>query len=163
MQLLISDANIFIDLESGSLIQKFFTLPYKFMVPDVLYYEELEDQHSNLLILGLQIGELTSESTLYAYNLAQEERNVSANDCLALALAMQEKVPLLTGDRALRNAAENNTIIVMGTIWVVEQMIRHQILTISEARISFDAMEHNGRRLPWGVISAKLKALEEEL
>lgn len=62
MQLLISDTNILIDMEEGELLTLFFDLPYKFCVPDVLYYEELEHQHSHLRDLGLGLKELSAES-----------------------------------------------------------------------------------------------------
>lgn len=44
MQLLISDANILIDLEEGEILDIFFQLPYQFSVPDILFFEELEDR-----------------------------------------------------------------------------------------------------------------------
>ncbi|WP_226970170.1 PIN domain-containing protein [Vibrio navarrensis] len=56
MYLLISDANILIDLEEGQLLGVFFNLPYQFKVPDVLFHEELSDQHGYLLELGLLLG-----------------------------------------------------------------------------------------------------------
>ena len=42
MLLLISDANILMDVEVGDLVAPMFSLGYPFAVPDVLYYEELE-------------------------------------------------------------------------------------------------------------------------
>lgn len=48
MQLLISDANILIDLEEGQLIELMFQLPYQFSIPDVLFEEELEEEHQHL-------------------------------------------------------------------------------------------------------------------
>lgn len=38
MQLLISDANILIDLEEGELLNELFQLPYQFKVPDILFF-----------------------------------------------------------------------------------------------------------------------------
>ena len=45
MQLLISDANIFIDLLDGDILEPLFKLPFEFLTPDILYYEELEELH----------------------------------------------------------------------------------------------------------------------
>ncbi|UVL90130.1 hypothetical protein [Pseudomonas sichuanensis] len=59
MQLLISDANILIDLEEGELLAQLFTLPYQFTVPDILYFDELEAQHAHLLPMGLELAELS--------------------------------------------------------------------------------------------------------
>lgn len=53
MQLLISDANILIDLEEGELLGLLFQLPYQFSVPDILFAEELEAQHAHLPGMGL--------------------------------------------------------------------------------------------------------------
>ncbi len=58
MLLLISDANILIDIEIGGLIAPMFRLEYQFAVPDILFYEELDGQHAHLLDMGLQPKEL---------------------------------------------------------------------------------------------------------
>lgn len=54
MLLLISDANILMDVEVGDLVAPMFSLGYQFAVPDVLYFDELEEQHAHLLDMGLQ-------------------------------------------------------------------------------------------------------------
>jgi hypothetical protein len=41
--LLISDANILMDIEVGDLVAPMFSLGYQFVVPDALYYEGLEE------------------------------------------------------------------------------------------------------------------------
>lgn len=149
MQLLISDTNILIDLEEGGLLEVLFQLPYRFGVPDILFYEELESQHAHLLGMGLIVNELTSDSMLYALELSGRVNGPSRNDCFALALARQEQCPLLSGDRALRNLASQEAVIVMGTIWLVEQMIHQNIITIQQAQDAYELMKANGRRLPW--------------
>ncbi len=55
MQLLISDANILIDMEEGELISHFFQLPYDIAIPEILYHEEINELHSHLLSMGLNI------------------------------------------------------------------------------------------------------------
>ena len=52
--LLISDANILIDMEVGGLLEAIFRLDETFAVPDVLYSEELEEHHANLLNRRMQ-------------------------------------------------------------------------------------------------------------
>lgn len=149
MQLLISDANILIDLKEGRLLEAVFRLPYRFAVPDILFYEELEEQHTHLLGMGLMINELTSDSMLYALELSTRVTGPSRNDCFALALARQEQCPLLSGDRALRTLASQEAVVVMGTIWLVEQMVQQKIITIQVAKDAYESMRVNGRRLPW--------------
>jgi rRNA-processing protein FCF1 len=161
MQLLISDANILIDLEEGELLITFFQLPYQFCIPDILFYEELEEQHAHLLDLGLCIGELNIDSMLYAESLINKAAGPSSNDCFALALSKQEKCPLLTGDRALKKLAEKESVIVMGTIWVVEQLVTHSIISKTDAEKSYAKMKQNGRRLPWDLALQQLNELPD--
>lgn len=159
MLLLVSDANILIDIEEGELLDVLFHLPYQFVTPDILYYEELEDQHGHLLELGLQPLELSPDSMRYAGDLVARYRGPSTNDCFALALANQEQCPLLTGDQALRNAAEEEQLEVMGTLWLVEELVRQGVISVDRAHQSYDAMKTAGRRLPWKVAKSRLASL----
>ncbi|MBD3634962.1 MAG: DUF3368 domain-containing protein [Methylophaga sp.] len=160
MLLLISDANILIDLEEGQLIEMLFELPYQFSIPDILFAEELEQQHEYLLELGLTTQELTSQSMMQAVTLTQQYTNPSRNDCFALALAQQENCPLVTGDKALRAAAATEGVVVKGTLWIIEQMVRQGLITTAEARDAYQNMKAANRRLPWDIAEATLRDIE---
>lgn len=163
MQLLVSDANILIDLEEGDLLTTFFELPYEFTIPDILFFEELEEQHAHLIDMGLTTKELSGSSMSYVFTLIERARGPSRNDCFALALAKQENCPLLSGDRDLRQLAEEEFIPVRGTIWVIGKMIENSLITIDQARTSYDLMKDAGRRLPWRIAENKLVELAQEL
>lgn len=160
MIVLISDANIIIDMQEGGLIGLLFSLPHCFKIPDILYYDELDEQHSSLVDDGLVLSELTSPSMNYALHLSEVANGPSRNDCFALALAKQEQCPLLTGDRALRELAAQENVEVKGSIWVVEEMIHNNILTVEQARQSYQTMESAGRRLPWQTAYRRLDELD---
>ncbi len=149
MQVLISDANILIDLEDGLLLDQMFSLPFVFKIPDILFVEELEENHSHLLALGLQLGELSEETMPYAFDLTQQYTQPSRNDCFALALAKQDNCPLLTGDKNLRKAAEEQEVEVRGTLWLVESLVVHEIITKEQAHEAYERMKQCQRRLPW--------------
>ncbi|MCZ4337883.1 PIN domain-containing protein [Shewanella colwelliana] len=156
-QLLISDANILIDMEEGGLLEAMFQLPFDFATPDILFFEELEEEHAHLPNLGLALKEVSSESMMYAMQLTGTYTQASRNDCFALALAKQEQCPLLTGDMALRKAAEKEAAIVKGTIWLVTQLVVHQKINIEQARDAYNQMKANGRRLPWAIAEQELQ------
>ncbi|WP_054113015.1 PIN domain-containing protein [Marinagarivorans algicola] len=156
-QLLISDANILIDMEEGGLLEAMFQLPFDFATPDILFFEELEEEHAHLPGLGLALKEVSSESMMYAMQLTGTYTQASRNDCFALALAKQEQCPLLTGDMALRKAAEKEAAIVKGTIWLVTQLVVHQKINIEQARDAYNQMQANGRRLPWAIAEQELE------
>jgi predicted nucleic acid-binding protein len=148
----ISDANILIDVEVGGLQAPMFSLGYQFAVPDVLYWEELADQHAHWLGLGLQIQSLPAEGVARVQALSQKHKRPSRNDLFALALAEHAQCPLLTGDAALRSAAETERIEVKGTVWLVTEMLRKQCITPIVARAAFERMREGGRRLPWDAV-----------
>ncbi|MCR9675005.1 DUF3368 domain-containing protein [Vibrio alginolyticus] len=159
-QLLISDANILIDMEEGGLLEVMFQLPFDFATPDILFFEELEEEHAHLPDLGLALKEVSSESMMYAMQLTGTYTQASRNDCFALALAKQEQCPLLTGDMALRKAAEKEAAIVKGTIWLVSQLVVHQKINTEQAREAYRQMQDSGRRLPWTIAEKALVELE---
>lgn len=158
MQLLISDSNIFIDMEVSNLIKKMFELPYQFAVPDILYEEELKEDHENLLDYGLIMKIVSEESILYLEESLSQYSKIGFYDKLALATAKQESCPLVTGDGALRIAGKDEAIVVLGTVWLMDELIIHSLISIEEAREAYALMKDNGRRLPWKTIEDKLSA-----
>ena len=154
--LMISDANVLIDLEEGELIEQLFKLPYDIHCPDTLFYEELEEQHHSLLDLGLQLMVLDGITVLEANRLILQYSKVSNNECFALALAKSANCPLLSGDQALRKAADAEAVEVYGTIWIVERLIQRNIIDLFQAEAAFIRMKDSKRRLPWKVFAKTL-------
>jgi len=148
-------------MEVSDLTEKMFQLPYRFAVPDILYAMELEEEHPDLTDMGLEIKILSSETVKYAETIVPKYQKASLNDLLALALAKQEKCPLVTGDQALRKAGTAEAVVILGTIWIVEEMVRHKIIDISEASRAFEKMKENERRLPWDVVKIKLCEMQD--
>lgn len=159
-QLLVSDANIIIDLDVGNLLERFFRLPYQFITPDILFEQELKVQHSNLLDLGLCLCSLNEESMTYAFELKQKHKPTSLNDIFCLSLAKQEKCSLLTGDKALKEVAKLELIQTNGTIWVLKQLVLLNIIDRQDALNSLELMKSNGRRLPWEQAKELIQSLE---
>ena len=81
-------------------------------------------------------------------------------DHSALALAMQEKCPLLSGDKDLRVAAKSEGVEIHGTVWIIEELLNHKLLKQVQARNSFDSMKAKGSRLPWADVEKLLNKWE---
>jgi len=162
-KLLISDANIIIDMVAGELVEAMFSLPYEFGTPDILYVEELEEQHSDMIDAGLQLYELSPAyiDRTIEYLQLDIARRVSANDCMALALAQQEQCCLLTGDARLRQLATTQGVTVRGTLWLVEAMLSEGQISVCEAQIAYQKMKHDGSRLPTEEIKNQLSRFNQ--
>jgi len=159
MQVLISDANVLIDMETGGLLELMFRLPFQFKVSDLLYADELSQQHSHLLSLGLVQAELAPEGMLDAMRMVQAYAGPSRYDCFSLALAKQESCPLLTGDADLRKAAAEEDVTVKGTIWIVEQLVELNLIDTQQAQMAYEQMQAAGSRLPWSDAFSRLQKL----
>jgi len=159
-KLLISDANIIIDVIAGGLVDDLFQLDYTFGTPDILFEKELKDQHPEIISAGLQVLELNAETVAYASSVfnADVTDRVSLMDCVALALARQENCTLLTGDARLRKHAETESIEVKGTLWIVQQLLDNKLIDTDKAEDAYQKMRNDGSRLPEKEITKQLKA-----
>jgi predicted nucleic acid-binding protein len=160
MLLLISDANILIDMDTGGLLAPTFNMEYRFAVPDVLYHDELMEQHAGLLDMGLEAMTMDGDLVARVGQLAQRYRRPGRNDLFALALAAHQECPLLTGDKDLRAAAEAEAVEVRGTLWLVTEMVRSAKISTQVARAAYQRMRDSGRRLPWDQAGQMLADLD---
>ncbi len=160
MQVLVSDANILIDIEIGGLTIPMFSLNYQFITPDVLYYEELEEQHSHLIEMGLIIKEMNSELVLKVENLSKKYKGPSRNDIFSLVLACDEQCTLLSGDKALKNAAIKESVDCKGTVWTLQELLSKKKITPQIARIAIEKMKENQSRLPWDEVEKVISLFE---
>lgn len=163
MLLLISDANILIDVEAAELLETLFKLPYQFAIPDILYVEEIEPGTPGLEQLGLNVLEVQPDFVSYALSLVDMYgRKPSHNDYLALALAKQQDAALLTGDHNLKIVAQKESVQVMGTIWLLVAMVKHGLLSVKKALEALKKMKQRSRRLPWAEAEQLLLSLNKK-
>lgn len=162
MALIISDANIFIDLECAELTARMFRLNAEFAVPDLLYRDELSRHHPELPGYGLQIRHLEPELIARAEACRARYRRLSIYDAFALTLANHESAPLLTGDGLLRSAADSEGIQVYGTLWLMERMLAERLLNIAEMEAAYRAMIDAQRRLPEQEIRRQIRRLKQD-
>lgn len=154
--LLISDASVLIDVELAGLSQAMFQLAHEFAVPDVLFEEELRDQHEALLALGLQLRPMPATVIETSVRLRHRYRHPSQNDLFAVALAIHEKCDLLSGDRRLVEAARELGLNAHGTLWVIEELFAAGSIDVPQAHACYSAMRQGGSRLPWPEIELQL-------
>jgi len=126
MQIIINDSSALIDLAKTRLLESLLRLPCRFVIPDVLYADELITLHhyrrEQLLDIGFVLGELDGPQIGKASEYSQRYPNLTLNDCFALVMA--ETTPdavLLTGDQRLRRVAEQQGVAVHGILWILDQ------------------------------------------
>jgi predicted nucleic acid-binding protein len=135
-QLLISDANILIDMDVAGLLDRMFALPFEFMTPDSLFEEELRDFHESLIEKGLRLESLAPELIERVGYLSKSHKGVSNHDLTALVLAEEKETPLLTGDRKLRQVCKDEGVVVYGTLWLINELFLAGLITVEDAEIA---------------------------
>lgn len=168
MRVVISDSSVLIDLAKIRLIETTLALPYEFVIPDVIFADELIDlkhyQREQLIKLGFKIGSLTGEqvSTVYQYGLSYKP--LAINDCFALVLAESiEQAILLTGDSNLRKTAQRHRVETHGIIWLCEQMRERLTVENKALLVALETLRDDPRtRIPKRELNRLIDQLKVE-
>ncbi len=156
------DTSLLIDLHVGKIIVKLFELPYSFIAPDVIVAELQTIDNKMLLKLGLQESELSGQQVLKVWQLREQYKHPSVNDLFALITAQSINAILLTGDGNLRRAAELEGVPIHGTLWVLDEMVRLEIISLAQATEALNLMREKGSRLPQTECDKRLKNWQNE-
>ena len=164
MDVFVSDTSVVIDLERAEIIEHVFALPYRFIVPDALYEQELRDYGGERLIAkGLQVRTLTGAQVQEAQRLRTLERRISIHDSYALSLAKAEAAILLAGDAAMRRLAEAEGVRCHGVLWVFDQIEDRKVVADAIIREGLTRLAAHPRcRLPHQEVNLRLSRLSVE-
>lgn len=126
-KIVVSDASAILDLARVRLIEATLALSFEFVIPDVIFNQELLDLGSytptDLVRLGFAIGTLDGDGVRTAVtHFGRHASRLSLNDCMALAYAEVNGCILMTGDGPLRAVAERMKIEVHGVLWAASLM-----------------------------------------
>src|SRR3972149_10019446 len=94
---LVTDTNIWIDLDNGGILVEVFRLPYQFLIPDFAIPELIRPRWETLEVLGLEAQELPGGQGVELFQLRQTYGNLSIVHLAAFLLAKLLGATLLTG------------------------------------------------------------------
>jgi predicted nucleic acid-binding protein len=165
MELISSDTNVWIDF---SVIQRTgipFRLPYTYIMNTDAIEDELLSPaglRGELLSCGLVGVELEIEEFELAESLGSKYIKLSIYDRIALSIAKVRNITLLTGDGALRKAAVAESVAVIGTIGILDQLYAGSFIDESEYEFCLlELQRHNGQevRLSKAEIATRLQKI----
>ena len=166
VQILVSDSSVLIELSRRELLDRIFQLPFGFIVPDLLFEEELIDlgrySRQDLVRFGLRVEALEPNGVAVAIGYQAQRPALSLVDCFALALAHHRGYPLLTEDRRMRNCARDEGITHYDVLWLVDQLHRAAILANPQVLTALEAMLADPRSpVPKQELARRLRSLAE--
>ncbi len=146
--ILVTDTNIWIDLDNGEILVEVFHLPYSFVVPDFATTELAKPPWDVLEAMGLTAKELDSERVLELSKLRSIHGSLSITDLSAFLLAKMLSATLVTGERRLSELARANGLPVHGILWLLDEMVHFQVIAPRQAADALRRMLDHGSRLP---------------
>ncbi len=146
--LYVADTNVLIDVSNGGVVTHFHTLLMSVCAPNVIVAEAKGGVGPAFLSHGMREFELSIDDMLEAQRLRRKRPKVSFNDMCAYVVARNTRAILLTGDKCLRTFAEEQRVKVHGVLWVLDELVRLELLAKIEAAKALQSMIDHGSRLP---------------
>lgn len=165
MQFISSDTSVWIDFSTINKTELPFRLPYTYIMNKDAVEEEVLSPPglgAELISYGLVPVEITIEEFFLAQRYGTIYNRLSRHDRIALAIAKSRKIILLTGDGALRKAAVQEEVTIMGTLGILDQLWEKGLINAAELRSCLEELStHNGGiiRLPRAEIEHRLALL----
>lgn len=136
------------------MLDAFLGLPYEILIPNTLFADELlkftSAQKRTMVDGGLKVVDVPGSGVLRARDIVRENPQLSTNDGFAFVVAeSHDGCILVTGDRHLRQLAEQHKIEVHGVLWIVDELHRHSILAAEALAAALRSLEQDDSvRLP---------------
>ncbi len=153
----ISDTNIWIDFRNAGLLDALFDLPFQLCSTDFVLSELGDSDQQALLELGLTVHGLDESATFRLLGLMAAHNNSSLADVSCYLLAQDTGHPLLTGDGRLRKQALQDGLQVFGALWLLDQLVAHQVTQPATAAQGLQRMLDRGARLPGTECQVRLR------
>ena len=165
MNLIITDSSVFFDIIKIQALPEFFALDFEICTTDFVKGEILESEQRDEIEIFIRSHQLT------VFELSEKEIEEIENfktkrffktliDKTVLWKAKQLKCPLLTGDAKLRSEAIEQGVIVHGSLWVIQIMVKSQVITANAGIEFLEKLKISNDRLPLEEIEKQIKKLK---
>ena len=155
------DTNIFVDLDNGGVGNHLFELEYQFSSTDLALYEATSIDEQTRCHPNLSVRSFSAEEMKALFQMRSRIPTLSVADISLLYVCIEEKVPLLTGDAALRKYAESEGVEVHGLLWVLDEFVASGVLRAGIAAGLLERICNFGSFLPVDECNKRLKKWRE--
>lgn len=148
--LLISDANIFIDLDKIGLLSICAKLSHQIVTTDFVYNELYKDQRK--VLDDLNIKQLTFEGDeiidFYTKYSILGNVGISPQNYSLIYKAKKIKGSIVTGDKALRNYIKKENLDVFGIFFIFDEILNEELLPLDVWKTKLEELKNLNDRLP---------------
>ena len=162
MKLIITDTNIFFDIISIGALPEFFRLDFEICTTVFVINEILESDQREQIDVFIRANQITvidfSSEEIDAIQEFETKRVFKGiTDKSVLWKSHQLRCPLLTGDKKLRNEAEDHGVEVHGSIWVITTLVEKDLITKSKAIELLEMLKTVNTSLPYDEIDKLIR------
>jgi rRNA-processing protein FCF1 len=157
--LLISDANIFIDLHKMDLLKHFDMLNFSIATSDFVYHELNSEQRSIIDRLCITIYEMDSDEleAFYKEFIQLDLRKISYQDYSIFYFAKRDGGEVLSNDKQLRIFAKKRSIPVKGLFYILDTMVSQGIVSKDLMVEKLQQLKKINKRIPLHEIEVRIK------
>lgn len=146
-QACVIDSSVILDFYEVKTLNQLLGFPYRLITLDLMVYDletptPVEISHAGIISVE------TPVEIMLAMTELSEKHKISTFDAALLHYARTTNSILLSGDKALRKAAQKEKTTVKGTLWVLEVLVGKGALKSDQATLILERMFLLGRRLP---------------
>jgi predicted nucleic acid-binding protein len=165
MKLLITDTNVFIDIIRLDKINEFLELSQEIHTTQFVINELKPNQKEALSIFEnnkLIIKSFEADEVLEIFKMKVTRNNVSKRiaDRSVLYYATNREGILISGDKNLKKEAQEKGLEVHGTIWIISEMFRQNILGLTNTISTLEELKEINPFLPIEEINLIIKEIK---
>lgn len=161
-KLIITDTNVFFDIMSIEILPDFFRLDFEicttdFVINEIIRIDQAEQVQTFIRSKKLIVYKFTPQEVEEVINLKTKRNLRRITDKSVLWKALQLKCRLLTGDKNLKNEAEEQGLQVNGSLWVIKTLVENNIVTSITAAELLEKLKTVNESLPKDEIEKMIK------
>lgn len=167
MTILITDTNVFFDLLNCNALEGLFFIGYNVQTTDLVINEikrpeQKEQVDFFVRVNKLQVIEFSGDGMAKLLTLKTKRVFRRITDKSVLYVAIENKSLLLTGDKSLKDEAEERGIKVHGSIWAIKKMYEAGFYSASDAITRLSNLIKCNDRLPKEKIDELIKTIKAD-
>jgi predicted nucleic acid-binding protein len=165
MKLIITDTNVLFDVIKIGALPEFFSLDYD-ICTTVFVIEEIKPSGQRELVdtfiraKKLTVIEFTGEDVEDVVNFDSVKGLKRFTDKSVIWKSVQLNCPMLTGDKKMKEIAENIGIEVHGSIWVIDELYNYNLISTEKAIELLEQLMKTNSWLPRNEIEKRINKLK---
>ena len=168
MEIVVNDTQVLIDMYDADLLGLVERCSIKFHTVDYVIAElhrspykrpEIDQMVKDGILEVHSFSDKENVDLVAYYGKMALQTNLSLTDCAVLKYSKDNGYRLLTGDKKLRNHAEDEGVLVSGILYLVDKFVAEQLITGTVMAKRLEMLLKTNPRLPKTIFEERIKSL----